>query len=92
LVVIKTFGYNFENICVGNTGYRLGLEEFLNTRLDMTKNVAKIDGIYSSVGKHKLKQEAQGSHCSPESYWLIYPIKTHAKLLFFIVAPTAPGP
>jgi hypothetical protein len=38
------------------------------------------------------KQEAQGPHRSPESFWLIFLIKTHAKLVFFNVAPTVPGP
>jgi hypothetical protein len=42
--------------------------------------------------KRSTKQEAQGPHRSPESFWLILLIKTHAKLLFFNVAPTAPGP
>jgi hypothetical protein len=35
----------------------------------------------------KFKQEAHGSYRSPETYWLIFPIETHAKLLFLIVAP-----
>jgi hypothetical protein len=30
------------------------------------------------------KQEAQGPHRSPESYWLIFRLWTHATLLFFI--------
>jgi hypothetical protein len=38
------------------------------------------------------KQEAQGPHRSPESFWLLFLIKTHAKLFFFIVAPTALEP
>jgi hypothetical protein len=38
------------------------------------------------------KQEAKGPHRSSESFWLIFLIKTNAKLLFFIVAPTALGP
>jgi hypothetical protein len=40
----------------------------------------------------KKEQEAQGPLRSPESFWLIFLIKTHAKLLFFIVAKTATGP
>jgi hypothetical protein len=35
------------------------------------------------------KQEAQGPHRSPESYWLNI---SHIVILFFIMAPTAMGP
>jgi hypothetical protein len=31
-----------------------------------------------------IEQEAQGPHHSPESYWLIFRLCTHATLLFFI--------
>jgi hypothetical protein len=45
--------------------------------------------IYSDIMKlhvhvFELKQEAHGPHRSPESYWLIFCLWTHATLLFFI--------
>jgi hypothetical protein len=56
--------------------------------------------LWNSIPIHELSeklwlgqcQEAQRPNRSPESFWPIFLIKTHAKLLFFNVAPTAPGP
>jgi hypothetical protein len=47
--------------------------------------------IYLNISQKWLEnffteQAAQGPHRSPESFWLMFLIKTHAKLLFFIVA------
>jgi hypothetical protein len=72
---------------VGNFLLRKCQKQIIN--LSLTNNFK-----YSDFGKNFADDLCTNKrpNRSSESYWLIFPIQTHAKLLFCILVPTAPGP
>jgi hypothetical protein len=67
--------------------YYLPLERDYSLSLKIPKSSLSKDDVcqvWLKLAQWFWKQEAQGPHRSPESYWVIFRLWTHATLLFFI--------